>query len=82
MREVLGIELPVAEVSDMLQGKIWAALEAQGRPSNRRKDLLDIERLIEGYPELRASVPAELLQPAGLIVRHRPDVPVRRGVFP
>lgn len=61
-REVLGIELPVASVEDVLQGKIWAASDTARRPSKRRKDLLDIERLIERHPHLRESVPPALLR--------------------
>jgi nucleotidyltransferase AbiEii toxin of type IV toxin-antitoxin system len=64
-REVLGVALPVARVEDVLQGKIWAALEPGRRPSKRRKDLLDIERLIETYPELRSLVPPEILDRLG-----------------
>jgi hypothetical protein len=65
VREVLGVELPVADVRDILQGKVWAALDSARRPSKRRKDLLDIERLVEAYPELRENVPAELLERLG-----------------
>jgi len=64
-REVLGVPLPVAALEDVLQGKVWAALDAQRRSSKRRKDLLDIERIIEAYPDLRKSVPAELLSRMG-----------------
>lgn len=60
-REVLGLTLPVARLEDVLQGKIWAALDPTRRPSKRQKDLADIARLIEVAPELRARVPAELL---------------------
>ena len=45
MREVLGLQLPVASVEDVLQGKIWAASYSERRSTKRRKDLLDIERL-------------------------------------
>jgi hypothetical protein len=65
VREVLGVELPVADVRDILQGKVWAALDSGRRPSKRRKDLLDIERLVESYPDLRENVPAELLERLG-----------------
>jgi hypothetical protein len=41
-RSVLGLELPVATVEDVLQGKIWAAQDAGRRPSKRQKDLADI----------------------------------------
>lgn len=60
-REVLGLTLPVARLEDVLQGKIWAALDPTRRPSKRQKDLADIARLLEVAPELRARVPAELL---------------------
>jgi hypothetical protein len=61
-REVLGVSLPVARVEDILQGKIWAAQDPTRRPSKRRKDLLDIERILEAYPRLRAETPTEILQ--------------------
>lgn len=64
-REVLGVEFPVARVEDLLQGKVWAALDTQRRPSKRRKDLLDIERLLEAYPPLSSSVPKEILDRLG-----------------
>src|SRR5579872_3860237 len=61
-REVLGVPLPVAALPDILQGKIWAASDESRRPSKRRKDLLDIERIVEAYPELRASLPPDIAQ--------------------
>ncbi len=60
-REVLGLSLPVADVRDVLQGKIWAAQDSERRPSKRQKDLADISRLLEQYPELRELVPIDLL---------------------
>jgi hypothetical protein len=64
-RDVLGTPLPVADVKDILQGEVWAALDSHPRPTKRRKDLLDIERLLEAGPDLRAIVPAEILQGLG-----------------
>lgn len=61
VRDVLGVALPVARLEDVLQGKIWAALDPTRRPSKRQKDLADIARLLEAYPALRAQVPPELL---------------------
>jgi hypothetical protein len=61
-REVLGVVLPVARVEDVLQGKIWAASDPTRRPSKRQKDLADIARLLEAYPQLRGRVPAALLE--------------------
>ena len=61
LRDVLGLTLPVARVDDVLQGKIWAAEDSTRRGSKRQKDLADIARLLETYPELRAQVPAAIL---------------------
>jgi Nucleotidyl transferase AbiEii toxin, Type IV TA system len=61
LRDVLGLQLPVASVEDVLQGKVWAVLDPGRRPSKRQKDLADIARLIEVYPALRQSVPEEVL---------------------
>lgn len=61
LRRVLGHEVPVAALEDVLQGKIWAAIDGTRRPSRREDDLTDISRLLEAYPELRASVPPSVL---------------------
>ena len=58
---VLGVELPVASLQDTLAGKVWAALDPQRRASKRQKDLADIARLLEAYPQLRGQVPAAIL---------------------
>jgi hypothetical protein len=58
---VLGLHLPVASIEDILQGKIWAAQDLTRHPSKWRKDLLDIERIVENYPALRDHVPPDLL---------------------
>jgi hypothetical protein len=60
-RDVLGARLPVAHLEDVLQGKIWAAEDPSRRASKRQKDLADIARLLESYPELRVRVPAPIL---------------------
>lgn len=61
LREVLGMQLPVASVEDVLDGKVWAALDPERRVSKRRKDLLDIGRLLDVHPSLRSRVPGEIL---------------------
>ena len=61
MSDVLGVRLPVARIEDVLQGKIWAALERGRRPSKRQKDLADIARLLEIRPDLRDQIPPEIL---------------------
>ncbi|MBN2117161.1 MAG: nucleotidyl transferase AbiEii/AbiGii toxin family protein [Anaerolineales bacterium] len=60
-RDVLGLELPVASLEDVLQGKIWAAQDADRRGSKRQKDLADIARILEKYPDLRGQVPQNIL---------------------
>ena len=59
-RDILGVRLPVARLEDVLHGKIWAVTDASRRPSKRQKDLADIARLLEVYPELRSQVPADV----------------------
>ena len=61
LRDVLGHRLPVAQLEDVLRGKVWAAGDPTRRASKRQKDLADIARLLEEYPELRELVPQSLL---------------------
>ena len=61
VRDILGVELPVAQAEDVLQGKIWAVQDTKRRASKRQKDLADIARLIEARPALRTRVPADIL---------------------
>jgi hypothetical protein len=60
-RNVLGLEMPVARLEDILQGKIWAIQDPDRRGSKRQKDLADVARILESYPELKARVPNEVL---------------------
>lgn len=62
LRRVLGFEVPVARIEDVLRGKIWAASDAKRRRSRREDDLTDISRLLEAHPGLRASVPPSVLE--------------------
>jgi hypothetical protein len=59
-REVLGYQLKVATVEDVLKGKVWAYSDKQPTMSKRQKDLADIVRLIEAYPQLTDQVPIEI----------------------
>ena len=58
---VLGTELRVASPEDVLVGKVWAANDGARRPSKRLKDLADIARLLERFPDLRRLVTPNLL---------------------
>jgi len=61
IREVLGLQLPVASIDDILRGKIWAVTDVSRRGSKRQKDLADIARILERYSDLRGMVPDEVL---------------------
>jgi hypothetical protein len=61
-KEVLGLAMRVAAVEDILAGKVWAASDEARRASKRLKDLTDIARVLERYPELRNQVPAAILE--------------------
>ena len=60
-RTVLGLELPVASLEDVVRGKVWAAQDPSRRTSKRLKDLADLARLIEAHRHVRGLVPPELL---------------------
>jgi hypothetical protein len=62
VRAVLGLRLPVASIEDVLQEKIWAASHSERRSTKRRRDLLDIERLLGSHPTLRARVPEDIME--------------------
>ena len=59
-KEVMGYEMKIAVVEDVLQGKIWAYSDEQRRKSKRQKDLADIFRLVEAYPHLKDLLPEAL----------------------
>lgn len=59
-KKVLGYDMPVAAVEDVIQGKIWAVTDETRRASKRQKDLSDIMRLIEVRSDLVSMVPESL----------------------
>ncbi|MBK9098043.1 MAG: nucleotidyl transferase AbiEii/AbiGii toxin family protein [bacterium] len=60
VKKVLGYEMKVASLEDLLQGKIWAYSDEERRKSKRQKDLADIMRLVEIYPNLTTLLPAKI----------------------
>ncbi len=70
-RTVLGYEIPVAALEDVLQGKVWAFSDPTRRPSKRQKHLADIMRLVETHPHLIALLPDPVRE------RIRPILPIR-----
>lgn len=61
VREILGYKMKVASVENVLQGKVWAYMDDTRRGSKRQKDLADIFRIIETYPELTAQLPRKVV---------------------
>jgi hypothetical protein len=56
IRDVLGLQLPVASIEDVLAEQVW---------TGSRRSLLDIERLLEVYPALKSRVPGEIIRQLG-----------------
>ncbi|MFH0925129.1 MAG: nucleotidyl transferase AbiEii/AbiGii toxin family protein [bacterium] len=61
IKNIMGYQMKVASLRDILQGKTWAYLDKKRRGSKRQKDLADIMRIIESYPELKSTLPDEVL---------------------
>jgi hypothetical protein len=57
---VLGYEMSVACIEDVLAGKVWTYSDETRWGSRRRKDLADIMRLAETHPELCDLLPDEI----------------------
>lgn len=60
VKNVMGYNMKVAALEDVLQGKVWAYSDEQHRKSKRQKDLADIFRLTETYPHLKELLPESL----------------------
>jgi hypothetical protein len=60
MNDVLGEQVPVASLINIVRGKIWAWSDERRRLSKRKKDELDLIRIAEAYPDLRESIPEEI----------------------
>ena len=64
-REVLGRNLRVASLGDLVQGKIWAWTDALRRLSKRKKDELDLIRIAEKFPEYLGQLPPAIREQMG-----------------
>lgn len=60
VREVLGQQVQVASLTNVVRGKVWAWRDPRRRLSKRKKDELDLIRILEMYPESRTLMPAEI----------------------
>lgn len=61
VRSVFDLNLPVARIEDVLRAKVWAYEDMTRSALKRQKDLLDIARLLDVNPKLRAQAPAPIL---------------------
>ncbi len=60
IKEVMGYKMKVAIIEDVLQGKVWAYSDRERRKSKRQKDLADIFRLIEAFPQQKDLLPESI----------------------
>jgi uncharacterized protein with von Willebrand factor type A (vWA) domain len=65
VRNVLGYEIKVAALEDLIQGKIWAYSDPKRRRSKKQKDLADIARLVETFPEIESKLPHSIRKALG-----------------
>ena|SRR5712692_6654023 len=57
VQRVLGQNIPVASLDNIVRGKIWAWSDPKRRLSKRKKDELDLIRIAENYPDVRKMMP-------------------------
>ena len=65
LREVLGQQVPVASLENVIRGKVWAWTDEKRRPTKRKKDELDLMRILEAYPETRRLMPDAISRQVG-----------------
>lgn len=58
---LFGVEMPIACLADVVQGKLWAATDPARRKTKRLKDELDLIRLAESHPQVFTLVPSGIL---------------------
>ncbi len=57
---ILSTDVFVTSLPNIVRGKIWAWSDQERRPTKRKKDELDLMRILEAYPELRDMMPREI----------------------
>jgi hypothetical protein len=68
IKDILGYQMKVASLEDVLTGKVWAYSDIERRGSKRQKDLADIMRIIESFPELKAILPESIIEKIDKII--------------
>lgn len=61
-KDLMGYRMKVAQLRDVLKGKVWAYSDSQRRGSKRQKDLADIMRIIESFPHLESELPEPVIK--------------------
>jgi hypothetical protein len=59
---LFGVDIPVAGLADLVQGKLWAFQDMTRRASKRTKDRADLIRLCETQADAIACVPPGLIE--------------------
>ena len=59
--ELFGVRVPVASLEDLVQAKLWAAMDTTRRASRRQKDRLDLTRICEFHSRIIPLVPLGLI---------------------
>ena len=59
---VLNQQVPVASLENVIKGKVWAWKDPNRRLSKRKKDELDLIRILESYPHVAELMPNEIRQ--------------------
>ena len=62
IKDIMGYQMSVASLEDVVTGKVWAYSDEQRRGSKRQKDLADIMRIIESFPELKSKLPESIIE--------------------
>ena len=62
VKEVMGYQMNVASLEDVLKGKVWAYSDTGRRGSKRQKDLADMMRIIESFSELKHLLPESIVE--------------------
>ncbi len=62
IKDIMGYQMSVASLEDIIAGKVRAFSDEQRRGSKRQKDLADIMRIIESFPELKSKLPEPIIE--------------------
>ena len=62
VHRVLNQQVPVASLENVIKGKVWAWSDPNRRLSKRKKDELDLIRILESYPHVAELMPNEIRQ--------------------